>query len=60
MKQGRLHFDHSGIHLVLDSMTGELLELIRKDTGDNLLKNHMYTLRQPFTLKLQNPDGSVI
>ncbi|MBQ2707934.1 MAG: hypothetical protein IJF67_06680 [Clostridia bacterium] len=58
MKKGRLHFDRDGIHLVLDSMTGELLEFIRKDTGDNLIKNYMYTLRQPFTLRLANPDGT--
>lgn len=57
MKQGRLHFDEGGIHLVLDSLTGELVELIRKDTGDNLLKNHMYAFRQPFTLTLQKNDG---
>ena len=57
MKQGRLHFDEGGIHLVLDTFSGELLELIRKDTGDNLIKNHMYSLRQPFSITLRENDG---
>ncbi len=53
----RLHFDYGNTHVVLDAMTGELFELIRKDTGDNVLKNGMFKQRQPFTLSLRRADG---
>ena len=56
----RLHFDYANVHVVLDAMTGELFELIRKDTGDNVLKNGMFTQRQPFTLSLRSTDGKTL
>ncbi|MBQ8642549.1 MAG: hypothetical protein IJ480_10065 [Clostridia bacterium] len=57
MYKTRIHFEHDNLHLALDSMTGELLEICTGRNGDNLIKNAMYDLHQPFALVAE--DGGV-
>ena len=48
--QSRYHLTNGRISLALDSLTGELLELVYEKTGENLIKNHCYSLPQPFVV----------
>lgn len=59
MYHSRLHFENEHLHLALDSMTGEILELCDKKGGENLIKNAMYDIKQPFLLKLRTEKGEV-
>ena len=51
MYQSRIHFDYGDMHIAFDPLTGEILELFHTRTKDNLLKNSMYAVHQPFTLR---------
>lgn len=48
--QSRYHLSNGLISLALDSLTGELLELVYEKAGENLIKNHSYSLPQPFVV----------
>ena len=48
--QSRYHLSNGLLSLALDSLTGELLELVHEETGENLIKNHTYALPQPLRL----------
>lgn len=48
--QSRYHLSNGLLSLALDSLTGELLELVHEETGENLIKNHTYALPQPFAV----------
>ena len=48
MYYSRYHYDNGYISVAIDSLTGELLELVYKKTGENLIKNSAYLLHQPF------------
>lgn len=50
MYHSRYHFSNNSISIALDSMTGEVLELMYNKNGDNLIKNSSYLLHQPFVL----------
>ena len=54
----RYHFENDKISLSLDSKSGELIELINKTTGDNLIKSHEYSCPPPFCLCLA--DGATV
>lgn len=44
----RCHYGNGLLSVAVDSLTGEILELINESSGENLIKNSAYTLRQPF------------
>ena len=44
----RYHYGNGLLSVAVDSLTGEILELINESSGENLIKNSAYTLRQPF------------
>ena len=50
MYQSRYHYENTLLSIAVDSLTGELLELIYKPTGENLIKNSSFLLHQPFQL----------
>ncbi len=50
MYQSRYHLDNEKLSLAIDSQTGQLVELVWEETGENLLKNHLFSLPQPFAL----------
>lgn len=50
MYQSRYHYENTLLSVAIDSLTGELLELIYKPTGENLIKNSSFLLHQPFQL----------
>lgn len=50
MYLSRYHFQNSKISLSIDSLSGELLELINLSTGDNIIKAHDYFYTAPFCL----------
>ena len=54
----RYHFENDKISLSLDSKSGELIELINKVTGDNLIKSHENSCPPPFCLCLE--DGATV
>ena len=47
MYKSRYHYDNSALHIAVDSLTGELLELGPAFSGENLIKNSLHDLR-PF------------
>lgn len=48
--KSRYHLTNGTVSVALDSLTGEVLELAYEKTGENLIKNHSYTLPQPFAV----------
>lgn len=50
MYLSRYHFSNGLISVAIDSLTGELLELVNEKTGENLIKNSAFVLKQPFQL----------
>lgn len=48
--KSRYHLSNGTISLALDSLTGEILELVHEKSGENLIKNHSYTLPQPLSI----------
>lgn len=48
--KSRYHMTNGFLSLSFDSSTGELLEFNWARTGENLIKNHSYTLPQPFAI----------
>lgn len=48
--QSRYHLSNGRLSLALDSLTGELLELVDETSGENLIKNHTFALPQPFAI----------
>ena len=58
MYHSRLHFENEKLHLALDGMTGEILELCDK-SGENLVKNSMFDFPQPFEIHLRLEDRTV-
>lgn len=48
--KSRYHLTNGLISLALDSLSGELLELTMEKTGENMIKNHCYSLPQPFAV----------
>ncbi|MBE6556166.1 MAG: hypothetical protein E7664_00305 [Ruminococcaceae bacterium] len=57
MYHSRYHFERDNIHLAIDSMTGEILELFSCDTGDNLIKNSLFDMAGTFTLVWRDGKG---
>lgn len=53
----RYHFENDCLHLAIDSLNGQILELADRRTGENLLKNAMFALPQPFTVRLRSNEG---
>lgn len=49
--QSRYRLSNHKISLAIDSQTGQLLELASEETGENLLKNHLFALPQPFAIR---------
>lgn len=47
----RFHFEYENIHLAIDSLTGELLELFTLDKNDNIIKNSMLDTVGTFALQ---------
>ncbi|MFQ9802276.1 MAG: hypothetical protein ACLR23_28985 [Clostridia bacterium] len=47
MYQSRYHFTNGKMSVAVDSMTGELLELVHAQSGENLIKNSSFQLPQP-------------
>ncbi len=60
MYKSRLHFENGNLHLALDALTGEILELCDVKRGENLIKNSMFQLAQPFTVTLRNAAGELL
>ncbi|MCR5262828.1 MAG: DUF6259 domain-containing protein, partial [Clostridiales bacterium] len=60
MYKSRLHFENGSIHLALDAITGEVLELCDVKRGENLIKNSLFQLSQPFTVTLRNDKGELL
>ena len=54
MYKSRYHYDNGALHIAVDSLTGELLELIPAFSGENLIKNSLHDLRKPFQIYGQN------
>ncbi len=54
--QSRYHLSNGCLSLALDSLTGEVLELIDETSGENLLKNHLFVLPQPFAVIAGNGE----
>jgi hypothetical protein len=50
MYKTRQHFSNGFVSIAIDNLTGELLELQDEKSGDNLIKNSVYMLPQPFVL----------
>lgn len=42
MYVSRIHISNGKISLAFDSMTGELLELVREETDENFIKNSCF------------------
>ncbi len=59
MYKSRYHFSNGQTSIAVDSLSGDLLELVDLTRGENLLKNHCYDLPQPFSLHLTNPDKTL-
>ncbi len=57
MYRTRLHFDHDRMHIAIDSYTGELLELYTTRNYDNIIKNSMFDVHQPFVIRLREGDN---
>ena len=55
MYQSRYHFSGGHISIALDALSGELLELHDLRTGENFIKNSMFSAPQP--LILTTTDG---
>lgn len=51
MYQSRYHFTNGKMSVAVDSITGELLELVHAQSGENLIKNSSFQLPQPFILR---------
>ena len=54
MYQSRYVFTCDPISIALDSLSGELLELHDTRTGENFIKNSLFTALQPFVLTLKD------
>ncbi len=52
MYKSRYHFTNGIVSIAVDSLSGDLLELVDIPRGENLLKNHCYDLPNPFSLQL--------
>ncbi len=50
MYKSRLHFSNGVVEIALDSQSGEILELHDSVTGENFIKNSMFSMQQPFYL----------
>lgn len=48
--QSRYHLTNGRLSIALDSLTGELLELVYAGNGENVIKNHCYSLPQPLAI----------
>lgn len=55
----KLFFDYDNVHIVIDSRNGEILELYRKPGCDNILKNMLFDIRQPFTVTIEDNGSKV-
>ena len=60
MYQSRLHFEHDNIHLALDSMTGDILELFTLDDYDNIIKSSMFEKNGTFEITLERDEKSLV
>ena len=54
MYHSRVHFENDLLSLALDTRTGELMELIRKETGDNYIKSNLVACPPPFCLETES------
>lgn len=52
MYKSRLHFDYGNTHVSIDRINGEIVELYTKRNYDNILKNSMFDVHQPFTIHI--------
>lgn len=52
MYKSRYHFSNDFISFAIDSLSGDILEMVNLANGENYLKNACYELPQPFALKL--------
>ncbi len=57
MYQSRLHATNGIISIAVDALNGEILELVREKTGDNVRKNHVQKARAMLDGVLFSPDG---
>lgn len=58
MYQSRFHFEHDNIHLAIDSITGEILELFTLDKNDNIIKNSMFNYPGMFELTWNDGEAT--
>lgn len=56
MYKSREHFEYGNMHIAIDAYTGEILEIFSKRNYDNILKNSMYDIHQPFKITVKNGD----
>ncbi|MDW7656373.1 MAG: DUF6259 domain-containing protein [Bacillota bacterium] len=57
MYHSRKRITNGRISLAVDTISGELIELTDELTGDNLIKNHLQAVHQPFSLVLHAALG---
>lgn len=50
MYSSRIHIGNGQVAVAVDSLTGELLEFVDEQSGENLIKNAFHNLKQPFRL----------
>lgn len=65
MYKSRMRFGNNNIKIGIDSLTGEILELVNEKNGDNLIKSTPFNLPRLFSLsigdkKLTVPNKSMI
>ncbi len=53
----RIRIGNEFLELAFNSLTGELLELVNRENGDNLLKNWSEKRSMPFRIELKGSDG---
>lgn len=56
MYKSREHFEYGNMHVAIDAFSGELLEIFSKRNYDNILKNAMYEVHQPFKITVKNGE----
>lgn len=54
MYRSRIRISNGIVALAVDSVTGELTELVNERSGDNLVKNHLPGKHQPMSLSVRN------
>lgn len=59
MYKSREHFEYGNMHIAIDCYTGEILEIFNTRNNDNILKNSMYDIHQPFKITVKKGEDLI-